>query len=104
MESARNLVWSFSTLFNLSDIFWDNLTVREHLLFFARLRGIPITKEYKHVEDIISMVGLEDARRRYASQLSGGMKRRLSIATSLIGNPAVVFLGNNKFRKINIIR
>lgn len=74
------------------DVLFDRLTVEEHLLFFARLKGVSIFEEAKHVKAIIEEVGLEEARRRYATALSGGMKRRLSIAIALIGDPPVVIL------------
>ncbi len=43
--------------------------------------------EAAHVEEIIAEVGLEGERRRLAKDLSGGQRRRLSIAISLLGNP-----------------
>jgi ABC-type transport system involved in cytochrome c biogenesis ATPase subunit len=72
------------------DSLFDNLTVEDHLLFLARLKGFP--KEHDHVQEIIKEMGLEEARRRFAKDLSGGMKRRLSIALALTGSPRVVLL------------
>jgi ABC-type multidrug transport system ATPase subunit len=72
------------------DVLWESLTVREHLNFYARLKGVADTK--KHVEDLIEAVSLNHKANAYAGSLSGGMKRRLSLAIAMIGSPSVVFL------------
>ncbi|OZJ06092.1 hypothetical protein BZG36_01131 [Bifiguratus adelaidae] len=74
------------------DILWDDLTVGEHLLFYARLKGIPPKEENAAMMRSLRMVSLEPFRNRLSKGLSGGEKRRLSIAISLIGDPGVVFL------------
>jgi ABC-type multidrug transport system ATPase subunit len=74
------------------DILWEDLTVEEHLLFYSRMKGIERKIEKEHVHNIIVEVGLEGERRRLAGDLSGGQKRRLSIAISLMGEPDVIFL------------
>jgi ABC-type multidrug transport system ATPase subunit len=68
----------------------DTLSVREHLAFYARIRGVedvPMT-----VEAMIHSVGLQPFADRMADKLSGGNKRKLSLAMALIGNPEVVLL------------
>ncbi|CAG8568180.1 5409_t:CDS:10 [Diversispora eburnea] len=74
------------------DILWDDLTVVEHLLFYARLKGIPASDEKLAVQVALQQVRLEPFKNRLTKGLSGGEKRRLSIAISLIGNPVVIFL------------
>jgi ABC-type multidrug transport system ATPase subunit len=74
------------------DILWDDLTVSEHLYFYARLKGTTPNEETQVVNEAISNVGLDNFRNRLSKVLSGGEKRRLSIAIALIGNPRVVFL------------
>jgi ABC-type multidrug transport system ATPase subunit len=75
------------------DIQWDNLTPREHVLFYSRLKGIPAKEEQSHALELLTHVGLQDdADRKFASQLSGGMRRRLSVAMALAGNPKIVFM------------
>ncbi|CAG8709936.1 14386_t:CDS:2, partial [Cetraspora pellucida] len=74
------------------DILWDDLTVGEHLLFYARLKGIPVNQEHVAILQALQQVRLEEFKNRLSKGLSGGEKRRLSIAIALIGNPAVVFL------------
>jgi ABC-type multidrug transport system ATPase subunit len=70
----------------------SELTVREHILFYARLKGIPSSQETHHCDLTLREVGLFDAQHRLSKDLSGGMKRRLSIAISLVGNTDVVFM------------
>ncbi|MGO4227410.1 ABC transporter ATP-binding protein [Arthrobacter sp. YAF34] len=66
------------------------LTARENLVLVAKLRHLenpgPIA------DDLLARFGLTDAGNRKASTYSGGMRRRLDIAMSLIGNPPIIFL------------
>jgi ABC-type multidrug transport system ATPase subunit len=68
----------------------DQLNVREHLLFYAGVRGI--LEPYKRVDSLIKSVGLTEFVHRMAEKLSGGNKRKLSLAIALIGDPRVVLL------------
>jgi ABC-type multidrug transport system ATPase subunit len=74
------------------DILWPELTVLEHLLFYARLKGIPPKDERKVVDQAMNEVYLGKFKDLKSTQLSGGMRRRLSVAISLVGNPKIVFL------------
>lgn len=74
------------------DILWDDLTCEEHLMFYARLKGIPPADENAAVQQSLQYVKLGPFADRRAKGLSGGEKRRLSIAIALIANPTVVFL------------
>merc|ERR1712025_1158412 len=76
------------------DICWPDLNVEDHLYFYARLKGMSKEKEQAAVNTLINEVGLADAAKskKKAKELSGGMRRRLSLAMSLIGEPEVVFL------------
>ncbi|KAI9204500.1 uncharacterized protein BJ171DRAFT_562062 [Polychytrium aggregatum] len=74
------------------DILWDDLTVGEHLYFYARLKGVSPSNEREAVQESLRQVALEAFEGRLTKGLSGGEKRRLSIAIALVGNPAVVFL------------
>ncbi|KAJ3115049.1 hypothetical protein HDU96_001276, partial [Phlyctochytrium bullatum] len=74
------------------DILWDELTVTDHLVFYARLKGVPVSEEIEAARDAIAKVKLEAFANRKSKWLSGGEKRRLSIAIALVGNPGVVFL------------
>lgn len=68
----------------------DQMTVREHLEFYAKVRGIPDVEH--NVAAIIQAVGLEAFATRMAHALSGGNKRKLSLGIALMGNPTVVLL------------
>ncbi|HEY2297490.1 MAG TPA: ATP-binding cassette domain-containing protein [Jatrophihabitans sp.] len=66
------------------------LTGRENLLLVARLRHLPDSGRI--ADDLLARFSLTDAGSRPASTYSGGMRRRLDIAMSLIGSPPVIFL------------
>ncbi|KAI9355131.1 P-loop containing nucleoside triphosphate hydrolase protein [Zopfochytrium polystomum] len=74
------------------DILWDDLTVGEHLYFYARLKGIEPVDEEAAVSRSLAKVSLSSLQHRLSKSLSGGEKRRLSIAIALVGDPTVVFL------------
>lgn len=74
------------------DIQWEDLTVGEHLYFYARLKGIHKHDERKVVLKSLEDVSLQDFEYRLTKGLSGGERRRLSIAIALLGKPQVVFL------------
>jgi ABC-2 type transport system ATP-binding protein len=66
------------------------LTGRENLLLVAQLRHLK--DPGKTADDLLELFSLTDAAARKVSTYSGGMRRRLDIAMSLIGNPPVIFL------------
>ena len=66
------------------------LTGRENLVMVSRLRHLPGAAAI--AVDLLERFGLTEAGDRPASTYSGGMRRRLDIAMSLIGNPPVIFL------------
>ncbi|MEV0156726.1 ATP-binding cassette domain-containing protein [Micromonospora sp. NPDC050686] len=66
------------------------LTGRENLMLVARLRRL--RDPGRLADDLLARFSLADAARRRVSTYSGGMRRRLDIAMSLIGNPPVIFL------------
>ncbi|KAF4959511.1 hypothetical protein FSARC_10716 [Fusarium sarcochroum] len=68
----------------------DQMTVREHLEFYANIRGV---QDVEHnVRAVMQAVGLESFSTRMAHALSGGNKRKLSLGIALMGNPTVVLL------------
>lgn len=68
----------------------DLLTVREHLFFYARCKGVADVKG--DVEWAMRKVGITAHASKMASKLSGGNKRKLSLAIALLGNPPVLLL------------
>ena len=74
------------------DIHFPSLSVREHLLLYARLKGVNPTNEAALIEAMIQGVGLSGKGDAASKELSGGMRRRLSFGMALVGNPRVLFL------------
>ncbi|KAI0003179.1 P-loop containing nucleoside triphosphate hydrolase protein [Xylariaceae sp. FL0662B] len=68
----------------------DTLTVREHLQFYARCKGV--TDVEADVSYVLRRVGLSAHAHKLAAKLSGGNKRKLSLAIALLGNPPVLLL------------
>lgn len=76
------------------DVIWRGSSVQRHIELFARLKGLPNAQVKAVSQAIAEAVGLgaPEVYTRAAGQLSGGMRRRLSIAISLVGAPDVVLL------------
>ncbi|XP_040382906.1 ABC transporter A family member 7-like [Oryza brachyantha] len=87
------------------DLLWETLTGREHLMFYGRLKnltGAALLKVYliirfflvQAVDESLKSVNLFHSGfgDKSVSKYSGGMKRRLSVAIALIGNPKVVYM------------
>jgi len=66
------------------------LTGRENLIMIARLRHLK--NPHQIADDLLNRFGLTDAADRSVSTYSGGMRRRLDIAMSLVGKPQLIFL------------
>ncbi|KAK0586456.1 hypothetical protein LWI29_007257 [Acer saccharum] len=76
------------------DLLWETLTGREHLLFYGRLKNLKGDALTQAVEESLKSVNLfhGGVADKQAGKYSGGMKRRLSVAISLIGDPKVVYM------------
>ena len=73
--------------------FFAKYKTHEFLDYAARLSGFQNSKKRREaVDEMLESVGLFDVRERYASKLSGGMKRRLGIAQALIHNPKLIIV------------
>ncbi len=68
------------------------LTATEYLEIIARLRHIPRSRRRREIAALLAEFELEEVARSPISGYSGGMRRRLDVATSLIGRPIVLFL------------
>jgi ABC-2 type transport system ATP-binding protein len=68
------------------------LTARENLDFYARVTGVRGRERRERIDQAIAEMNLEAMLDRLARTLSGGMLRRLEIATALLNRPAVLFL------------
>ena len=96
--SGFNIVGEMSKIYAVMglcpqfDVVWSHLTVREHLQFYSMLKGVPSDKRDEAVNNSIKGVNLSEKADWYAGTLSGGQRRRLSLAISMIGAPEVIFL------------
>ena len=69
-----------------------NLTVMENMLFFAGVHSVSSEQQKKRIPELLAFAGLMDFQGRLAGKLSGGMKKKLALACSLIHDPQVVML------------
>eukprot|EP00210_Caulerpa_lentillifera_P000918 g888.t1 len=74
------------------DVLWKDLTGDEHLIIFGFVKGIPAKNVPSEAEELLRKTALTHASNQRAGTYSGGMKRRLSVAIALLGNPKIVFL------------
>mmetsp|Transcript_18020 Transcript_18020/g.36628 ORF Transcript_18020/g.36628 Transcript_18020/m.36628 type:complete len:1943 (+) Transcript_18020:73-5901(+) len=74
------------------DVLFKTLTVSEHLRLFATIKGIPSARHNDLIKGILEDVGMPEKYSWYASTLSGGQKRKLSLAIAFLGDSEVVFL------------
>ncbi|KAE8985099.1 ATP-binding cassette sub-family A member 2 [Phytophthora rubi] len=74
------------------DVLFEDLTVEEHLVVFGRVKGYRSDELQGLVDSQIRQVGLTEKRHVLSKDLSGGMKRKLSVAISLLGDSSLVFL------------
>jgi ABC-type multidrug transport system ATPase subunit len=73
------------------DILFDLLTIEEQLQFYASARGFGKYKQHISNE-MLRLVNLENAKDTYCKSLSGGMKRRLSLACAFVGDTRIILL------------
>lgn len=71
---------------------YDRLTTRETLFYFGRLYNIPEEEIEGRIEEIASMLGLNDVLNRRVSTLSDGIKQKVSIGRAIIHNPEALVL------------
>lgn len=69
-----------------------NLSVKENLEMMAGIYGIPKSERADRISETAKALGLTEVMKKRSSKLSGGFKRRLSIAMALICSPRVLFL------------
>lgn len=72
---------------------YPNTSAMALLDYFARLKGVSKASQRKaHVEHLLDLVNLTDARHKAVDTFSGGMRQRFGIAQALIGNPKVIIV------------
>jgi ABC-2 type transport system ATP-binding protein len=70
----------------------ETLSATENLIIFSRLLGLGRAEAKKKASDLLEEFGLTDAAKRPLKKFSGGMRRRLDLAASLIAQPPLIFL------------
>lgn len=72
------------------NILFEDLTVREHIIFYSLLKGLPQEDVDREVDKYVKLLKLENKRDLQARGLSGGMKRKLSVGIALCANSKTV--------------
>lgn len=88
VEQAREQIGYMPQRFSM----YDELTVWENIRFFAEVRGLKGSEWQPRCTQILEFVGLAEFRRRWAGQLSGGMRQKLGLAAALVHRPRVLLL------------
>ena len=74
------------------DALYEDITAKENLLFFGRMNGLSKKTAKERIPAMLEAVGLADDGDRMVSAYSGGMKRRLSLAVTLLHQPSLLIL------------
>ena len=69
-----------------------DMTVMENMRFFANIQGVNPAEQQRRIPELLEFAGLTDFTKRLAGRLSGGMKKKLALACSLVHEPNVVML------------
>ncbi len=75
-----------------ADALYEELTAMDNLQFFAEIYGLKGSKQKERIQKVMELVNLTDHLKKSISAYSGGMKRRLSLAISLLHEPEVIVL------------
>jgi len=70
----------------------EALSGYENVYMIGRLLDMPRKEAKRRAEELLAVFGLEEDAKKVAKQYSGGMRRRLDLAASLVGRPRVLFL------------
>ena len=73
-------------------IFYEKMTVYEHMQIFSMLKGIQYDNEQESINQLMEQINLKDSANTIAETFSGGQKRKLSILMAFIGNPQILML------------
>lgn len=87
-DDCRNLIGYCPQI----DAIFEELTVFENLDFYAQIKGIPYEYKDSIIDSIIKEVNLSEYVEKVSGNLSGGNKRKLSVAIAMVGNPPIILL------------
>jgi len=71
---------------------FDNLTAREYLTFVGRMYLMPIATIRRRIEELLQLLGLEEADKKLTIEYSHGMKKKLALGAALLPGPDLLFL------------
>jgi len=74
------------------DVLFEKLTVREHILFFAQLKGISYEEANEEAIALTTLFHLDQRLDHLGQELSGGQKRKLSVAIAVCGKSKFIVL------------
>lgn len=90
-EEKKTLRQSIGMLFQGSALF-DSMTVEQNIMFpLDMFSGKSLNDKKKRVQEVLDRVNLSDAGKKYPSEISGGMMKRVGIARSIVLNPKYLF-------------
>lgn len=89
-NSHREDIRKFTNVCPQFDILWGELTVKHHIEMVCKIKGVTSKDIPSLAKTILSIVNLSHTMNDRISSLSGGMKRRISIALATIGNPTIL--------------
>lgn len=90
-EERKQLRQQIGMLFQGTALF-DSMTVEQNVLFpLDMFTNWTLAQKKKRVDEVLNRVNLVDAHKRYPSEISGGMKKRVGIARAIVLNPKYLF-------------
>jgi phospholipid/cholesterol/gamma-HCH transport system ATP-binding protein len=90
-DQKQQLRSEIGTLFQGSALF-DSMTVEENIMFpLDMFTNLTFTDKKKRVQEVIGRVHLENANKKFPSEISGGMQKRVAIARAIVNNPKYLF-------------
>ena len=90
LVTEKQYLYSNLGLCQQEDIFFDYLTVEEHLEYMCQIKGREVN--HQEINELIAKIDLAPKKNALCSTLSGGQKRKLCIALALIGNSKIILL------------
>ncbi|KAK3843110.1 MAG: hypothetical protein J3R72DRAFT_119764 [Linnemannia gamsii] len=92
MNSEMGEIRSMMGVCPQHDILFDDLTAEEHIKLYAGLKNVPKKEIPRLTEERLKAVRLWNVKDKLSHTYSGGMKRRLSMVISTLGDPKIIFL------------
>jgi NitT/TauT family transport system ATP-binding protein len=74
------------------DLLLDFRTARDNILLQGKIRGLDKHQQVQRTDELMAQLAIDNAKNRYPSQLSGGMRQRVAIARALVHDPSVLLM------------